>query len=107
LNADFGLNIPDYTSAEKNFYFLYEAFMKHQTKHFIVQSFNPDHYSIRNACKLDKKSFYEVDNKFRTENNYPPFAELCVILYKNDIEETMFTKVDTLHKELLYLKEKY
>jgi hypothetical protein len=48
-----------------------------------------------------------VDNKFRQENNYPPFAELCVILYKNDIEETMFTKVDTLHKELLYLKEKY
>ena len=107
LNADFGLNIPDYTSAEKNFYFLYEAFMKHQTKHFIVQSFNPDHYSIRNACKLDKDAFYDVDNKFRKENNYPPFAELCVILYKNDIEETMFTKVDTLHKELLYLKEKY
>lgn len=107
LNADFGLNIPDYTSAEKNFYFLYEAFIKHQAKHFIVQSFNPDHYSIRNACKLDKDWFYEVDNKFRQENNYPPFAELCVILYKNDIEETMFTKVDTLHKELLYLKEKY
>lgn len=54
LNADFGLNIPDYTSAEKNFYFLYETFIKHQAKHFIVQSFNPDHYSIRNACKLDK-----------------------------------------------------
>lgn len=107
LNADFWLNIPDYTSAEKNFYFLYEAFIKHQAKHFIVQSFNPDHYSIRNACKLDKDWFYEIDNKFRQENNYPPFAELCVILYKNDIEETMFTKVDTLHKELLYLKEKY
>lgn len=107
LNADFGLNIPDYTSAEKNFYFLYEAFIKHSAKHFIVQSFNPDHYSIRNACKLDKKLFYEVDNQFRKENKYPPFAELCVILYKNDIEETMFTKVDTLHKELLYLKEKY
>jgi len=81
--------------------------MKHQTKHFIVQSFNPDHYSVRNACKLDKKAFYEVDNVFRKENNYPPFAELCVILYKNEIEETMFTKVDLLHKELLYLKEKY
>lgn len=107
LNADFGLNIPDYTSAEKNFYFLYETFIKHQAKHFIVQSFNPDHYSIRNACKLDKDWFYAVDTTFRQENKYPPFAELCVILYKNDIEETMFTKVDTLHKEILYLKEKY
>ncbi|MFA7717657.1 MAG: hypothetical protein WC875_02995 [Candidatus Absconditabacterales bacterium] len=107
LNADLGLNIPDYTSAEKNFYFLYETFAKHQTKHFIVQSFNPDHYSIRNACKLDKDGFYVVDNAFRKENKYPPYAELCVILYKNEIEETMFNKVDLLHKELLYLKEKY
>jgi len=28
-------------------------------------------------------------------------------LYKNEIEERMFSKVDTLYKELLYLKEKY
>lgn len=107
LNADLGLNIPDYTSAEKNFYFLYETFIKHQTNNFIVQSFNPDHYSIRNACKLDKNAFYEADNAFRKTNNYPPYADLCVILYKNEIEERLFNKVDTLHKELLYLKEKY
>ncbi len=107
LNADLGLNIPDYTSAERNFYFLYEAFMKHATPHFIVQSFNPDHYSIRNACKLDKQAFYEMDNQFRKENNYPPFAELAVILYKNEIEQSLFTKVDALYKDLLYLKEKY
>ncbi|MBU0626473.1 hypothetical protein KKG31_03955 [Patescibacteria group bacterium] len=55
LNADLGLNIPDYTAAEKNFYFLYDAFKKYDCDNFIVQSFNPDQYSIRSACKLDKK----------------------------------------------------
>lgn len=44
---------------------------------------------------------------FRKESHYPPFADLCVILYKNEIEERMFSKVDALYKELLYLKEKY
>ena len=107
LNADLWLNIPDYTSAERNFYFLYEAFVKHPTANFIVQSFNPDQYSIRNACRMSKEKFYEEDNVFRKTNGYPPFGELCVILYKNEIEESLYTKVDTLHKDLLYLKEKY
>ena len=30
-----------------------------------------------------------------------------MILYKNEIEEKVFTKVDTLHKDLLYLAQKY
>ncbi len=107
LNADLGLNVPDYTSAERNFYFLYEAFVKHPTANFVVQSFNPDQYSIRNACRMSKEKFYEADNTFRKINGYPPFGELCVILYKNEIEESLYTKVDTLHKDLLYLKEKY
>ncbi|MBU0626474.1 hypothetical protein KKG31_03950 [Patescibacteria group bacterium] len=29
------------------------------------------------------------------------------MLYKNEIEERLFNKVDTLYKDLLYLKEKY
>ncbi|MDR2541517.1 MAG: hypothetical protein LBD11_07345 [Candidatus Peribacteria bacterium] len=54
LNADLGLNIPDYNTNEHNFLLLYETFLKHTTKHFIIQTFNPDHYSIRKACKLDE-----------------------------------------------------
>lgn len=107
LNADLWLNIPDYTSAERNFYFLYETFVKHTTANFIVQSFNPDQYSIRNACRMSKEKFYAEDNVFRNVNGYPPFGELCVILYKNEIEESLYAKVDTLYKDLLYLKEKY
>lgn len=107
LNADLGLNIPDYTASEKNFYFLYEWISKYQNCNFIVQSFNPWNYSIRKACKMDEKEFREEENKFREKNKYPPFTEICIILYKNEIEKTMFNKVDKLNKELLYLKEKY
>ena len=44
-------------------------------------------YSIRNACRMDEKRFREEENSFRELNKYPPYADLCVILYKNEIEE--------------------
>jgi primosomal protein N' len=56
---------------------------------------------------MDKDLFVKEDNLFRQKNNYPPFSDICVIMYKNEIEERLFTKVDKLYKELLYLKEKY
>ena len=107
IDADIGLNIPDYNANEKNFYFLYEAFSKHSTKNFIVQTLNPEQYSIRCACRLNKEEFFSIENEFRKSNNYPPFWEMCLILYKDEIEEKLFNKVDQLYKELLYLQEKY
>ena len=64
-------------------------------------------YSIRNACRMDEKHFREEENQFRELNKYPPYSDLCVILYKNEIEEKVFNKVDQLYKELLYLAQKY
>ena len=107
LNADLGLNIPDYSAAKNNFYFLYDTFTAHDCKNFVVQSFNIDNYSIRAACKIDKSLFEAQDNEFRGKYNYPPFTDVCVIMYKNEIEERLFNKIDNLHKDLLYLKEKY
>ena len=107
LNADLWLNIPDYSAAKNNFYFLYDTFTNHNCKNFIVQSYNTENYSIRSACKMDKQEFEIKDNEFRKIWNYPPFTDVCVILYKNEIEERLFNKVDKLYKELLYLKEKY
>ena len=107
LNADLWLNIPDFNVWEKNFHLLYECFSKYDCKNFIVQTFNPMQYSIRNACRMDEKRFREKENSFRELNKYPPYADLCVILYKNEIEEKVFNKVDQLYKELLYLAQKY
>ena len=68
---------------------------------------NPDHHSIRSACKLNKSDFFAKEYEFRKQYSYPPFWELCLILYKDEIEQKLFNKVDQLYKELLYLQEKY
>ena len=107
LNADIGLNIPDFNANERNFQLLYETFSKHTTPHFVVQTFNPHQYSIRSACRLNEEEFYKAEYTFREKYHYPPYGDLCVILYKNEIEEKVFSKVDTLYKDLLYLAQKY
>ena len=107
INADIWLNIPDYSAAKNNFHFLYDSFINHNCKNFIVQTYNPDNYSIRDACKLNKELFISEDKKFRKDNKYPPFSDICVISYKDEIEEKLFNKIDLMYKELLYLKEKY
>ncbi len=107
LNADLGLNIPDYTAASKNFFFLYETIQQYKDAHFIVQSFDPEHYSIRSACKMNKEAFQREDEVYRKQYNYPPYSDLCVLLYKHETEERVYANVDKLHKELLYYKEKY
>ncbi|HMT01031.1 MAG TPA: hypothetical protein PKC14_01780 [Candidatus Absconditabacterales bacterium] len=106
LNADLGLNIPDFSSQENNFQFLYEGLSKHSSRHFIVQTSKPDNPSIRFACKLNPDGFFETENIFRKEHNYPPYHEICLLLYKNEIEEKLFSQVNKLYQELLYLKEK-
>ena len=106
LNADIGLNIPDFNANFNNFIFLYEAFEKHSTQNFIVQTFNPQNYSIKDACKMDFEWFREKELKYRKIYKYPPYTEICVIMYKNEIEEKLFNKVNTLYQDLLFLKEK-
>jgi len=86
---------------------LYDTFTNHNCKNFIVQTYNPEAYSIRNACKKNKELFAKQDDIFRQKNAYPPFSDICVISYKDEIEEKLFNKIDSLHKDLLYLKEKY
>lgn len=106
-NADIWLNIPDYLSNQNNFSLLYNTFKYNGCNNFIVQSFNTENYSIINACKMDFEWFNKKEQSYRQEFNYPPFSQICVILYKNEIEEKLFNTVNKLYQEILFLKEKY
>ncbi len=107
LNADLGLNIPDFNSSYRNFLFLYESLQILDSKNFLVQSFATQNHSIRYACEMNIEKFKDIELQYRKDFEYPPFKKVCKILYKNEIEQKLFEKVDTLYKELLFLKEKY
>lgn len=105
VNADVGLNIPDYRTNEQNFNFLYDCVRKHPESTIILQTFRPEGESIVCAALQNPDRFYEQERASRRLHGYPPFAELCVLLYKHEIEDSLFSQVNRLNQELLYLKE--
>lgn len=104
MNADAGLHIPDYKSEEKVFANL-SSIIDHYTGSIIIQSYKIDDPAIRFACSGDLDAFSKGEKTFRQAHGYPPYAELAVILYKNEIEQKMFNTVNKLYQELLFLNE--
>ncbi|HHY39036.1 MAG TPA: hypothetical protein GX507_08950 [Clostridia bacterium] len=53
----------------------------------IVQTFNPDHYSIQAASQHDYCAFYDREIRYREELGYPPFCHLANIWVSAEDEE--------------------
>lgn len=91
LNGDSSLNIPDYRSAEKTFNLLTQvsgrAGRGKRIGISLIQTYNPNHYSIILAKKHDYKSFYNNELRIRKQLNYPPFCHLVAVrIISSDFE---------------------
>ncbi|HEX9444965.1 MAG TPA: primosomal protein N' [Candidatus Binatia bacterium] len=78
--ADHSLNLPDFRAAERTFQLLSQvagrAGRGDEPGRVIVQTYNPDHYTIRHVIGHDYKSFFAAELEFRRALNYPPFSRL-------------------------------
>ena len=80
LQADNGLHLPDYQAEERVFQLLYQVAGrvgrgKHKS-HVVVQTFLPDHPTIKLALERDYDSFYQQQLRERRASNFPPFTHL-------------------------------
>lgn len=77
------LAIPDFRASQKTFHTL-----NHMTRFLaregdpalIIQSSNPDHYSIQHGAWGRYDSFYDQEIRYRRLMNYPPFSYMAEIL---------------------------
>ena len=80
LAADHSLNIPDFRASERTFQLLTQvagrAGRASLPGEVIIQTYNPNHYSIQMAKAQDFLAFYHQEAKFREEMAYPPFSRL-------------------------------
>jgi len=80
LNADQSLNFPDFHAAERTFQLLTQvagrAGRGNVPGEVVVQTFNPDHYSLCCAGQHDFERFYKMETGFRKELGYPPFRKV-------------------------------
>lgn len=77
----------------------------HQT--ILVQTKKNDHPTIRLACKGAIEEFTKSDTERKQQHHYPPFGDICVLMYKNEIEQNVFSTINKLYQELTYLKERH
>ena len=91
IAADGSLNIDDYRAGERTFQILTQVAGRAGRENLpgtvIIQTYNPDHFSIECASKQDYNAFYEVEENLRKCLKYPPFCDIIVIGISGEIEE--------------------
>ena len=82
--ADLSLSFPDFRAGERTFQLLAQvagrAGRGRQPGRVILQTYNPEHFSIATARDQDYKAFYDHEIRFRKMLKYPPFSRLIHIL---------------------------
>ncbi|TMC91770.1 MAG: primosomal protein N' [Chloroflexi bacterium] len=83
VDADLPLHFPDYRSAENTFSLVVQvagrAGRDGRPARVVVQTSNPEHYSLRCAATNDYEGFYEAELPSRKAFTFPPFADLAVL----------------------------
>ncbi|MBI3940366.1 MAG: primosomal protein N' [Acidobacteria bacterium] len=84
LNADSGLRVPDFRSAERTFQLITQVAGRsgrgETPGEVIVQTYYPGHYALRCACMQDYPQFYAQEIRYRKLFSYPPFSSLATIV---------------------------
>ena len=85
VDADLPLHFPDYRSAEAAFALVTQvagrAGRSARPARVVVQTSNPDHYSLRHAQAGDYEGFYLDELPARQAFAFPPYAQLAVLTY--------------------------
>lgn len=88
LAADLSLNGSDLHAAERTFGLLTQAAGRAGRGEIggevVIQTYQPDHYSIVNAAAQDYENFYEEEIAYRDLALYPPVWHLLAILFLAD-----------------------
>ena len=83
INADTGLNIPDFHSAEDTFQLLSQvsgrAGRAGINGEVVIQTYNEKHYSIMYASKHNYIGFYQEEMKIRKTLGYPPYYYMIIL----------------------------
>ena len=104
IAADSSLNIDDFRANEKTFQILTQVAgragrEKDQGK-VIVQTYNPDNFSIECAQKQDYNLFYDTEILMRKQLKYPPFCDIIVIGVTSENKVSAFNITKKMHEYL-------
>jgi primosomal protein N' (replication factor Y) len=83
LAADMSLYASDYRASERTFQLLTQAAGRagrgDKKGNVIVQTYQPEHYSIQTASRQDYDAFYEEEIAYRDLLRYPPISHMMSV----------------------------
>lgn len=94
---------PDYNANMEEFRFIHQC-LNYPTEHIILQTRDMNSSIIRAFMENSEQEFLEKDAIFRIKHNYPPCGELCIFMYRNEVESTMYSKVHKLFQDIMQIK---
>jgi primosomal protein N' (replication factor Y) len=91
VNADVGLHIPDFRSAERTFQLLSQvagrAGRGPRGGRVLVQTFTPEHPAVALAAAHDYAGFVASELTHRKAHNYPPYQRLARVIVRSREQE--------------------
>ncbi len=91
LAADLSLNQNDYRAGERTFQLLTQAAGRagrgRKPGEVVIQTYQPEHYSIVHAANQDYAGFYEEEILYRELLQYPPAAHMLAVLVLSPQED--------------------
>lgn len=106
IAADLSLYAADYRANERTFDLLTQAAGRagrsRKNGNVIIQTYNPEEYSITLAAKQCYEEFYDQEILYRTLNGYPPVINMLAIL----ITSESYENADKFSKEILEIINK-
>ena len=105
IAADSSLNIDDYRANERTFQILTQvagrAGREQLDGNVVIQTYNPDNFSIICAQKQDYEMFYNTEIALREQLKYPPFCDIILIGFNSLSEKEI---IDASTKIYNYLR---
>ena len=107
IAADSSLNIDDYRANERTFQLLTQvagrAGRGQLDGKVIIQTYNPENFSIICAQKQDYEMFYNTEIALRKQLKYPPFCDIMLIGFNSLSEKEI---IELSNRVYNYLKSK-
>ena len=106
LAADLSLAANDYRAGERTFELLTQAAGRagrgNLKGEVVIQTYQPEHYSVIHAANQDYEGFYEEEITYRELSSYPPVYHIMAVMVSSKNDET----AGNLSKELaMHIKE--
>lgn len=105
LNADTMLNLPDFRSSERTYQLLTQvagrAGRHEKEGQVIIQTYNPEHYAIKDVQQNDYLAFYRQEMKYRKLGKYPPYFFLINFTISHQEMKKVLEASKHIHQILL------